>query len=196
MDLHLPDRLHSTRDLLMRSLATHPHERAPAMPAELLADLEARFAPRRITFISEPKTTWLQKVSIFLATPAFGIAAAAIVVVGVAVPMISGPATHSESFRGGDKAAVSTASARVIFMGDNPSLRSAIENSGDFEASAFISGLSLATIDAMEGPKVIVDFNSGTITAVDSKGATVHQSLVPTKAADASTAISTAISHF
>lgn len=197
MDLQLPDRLHATRDLLMRSLMTDPRERAPAIPADLLADLEARFAPRRVILVPEPKISWFGKVSAFLATPAFGIAAAAVVVIGVAVPMISGPATGlPESFRGGSNPALSASSARIIFLGENPTLRSAIEDSGNFEASALISELSESTVDAMEGPKVIVNFTSGTITAVDSKGATVHRSLIPTKAADAAAAVSTAVSHF
>lgn len=188
MDLQLPADLHATRDLLMRSLVTHP-EQAPAMPAGLASDLSARFAPRVMKTVVAAPPSWFEKVRAFLSTPAFGAAAAAVVVLGVAIPMFPGPST--ESFRG-DLPVVQAETVRIIFTGNRPEVRAAVEASATFESSAIYSMDSKAAV-TQPGPKVIVDLTSSTITALDREGATLYRSEVPTEAGKVADAIALAV---
>jgi hypothetical protein len=194
MDLELPANLHATRDLLMRSLVAHS-EQAPAIPAGLASDLSARFAPRVTRTVVTAPLSWMEKVRGFLSTPAFGIAAAAVVVLGAAAPLLSGPATlRSETFRG-ELTAASADSVRIIFTGDRPEIRAAVEASATFEKSALCSmNSSAATTQA--GPKVIVDLTSSTITAIDRDGATLYRAAVPTEPGKVADAIALAAASF
>lgn len=191
MDLDLPSHLHSTRDLLMRSLVMHP-EQAPAMPAGLASDLSARFSPRPATAAPVKPVAWLDKVRHFLATPAFGMAAAAVVVMGIAAPMVSGPSSERETFRG--QAAVASADAvGIVFVGNNPEVVSAIRASGDFEASAITT---LENEAAPAGPAVIVDFSQGTVSSIARDGSTLHREDLPADASGVAAAIASALSRF
>jgi hypothetical protein len=195
MQLDLPNHLESTRDLLMRSLIIHP-EQAPAMPAGLSSDLAARFAPREVAVSVAAPVSWFEKVRGFLGTPAFGAAAAAVVVLGVAVPMASGPADRgSETFRG-QSAPVAAETVRIIFIGQNPGIVSAIRASGEFEASAISTIDSPTATKPVSGPAVIVDFTSGSLMAVDREGATVHRTDLSSDATEVAAAIASALSRF
>jgi hypothetical protein len=192
MDLDLPSNLHSTRDLLMRSLVMHP-EQAPAMPAGLAADLSARFAPREIAAPQVAPVSWFEKVRGFLSTPVFGVAAAAVVVMGVAVPMISAPADRgSEVFRG-QPAALSADTVRIVFIGQDAGMVSQIKASGDFEATAISTSESAATVT---GPAVIVDFTAGSLSAVDADGTLLHRTDLSGDASEVSASIASALSRF
>ncbi len=192
MDLDLPSHLHSTRDLLMRSLVMHP-EQAPAMPAGLAADLNARFSPRPAAVAPVKPVAWLDKVRSFLATPAFGLAAAAVVVMGIALPMVSQPAAPKETFRG-QTTAVSAEPVRILFAGSNPEIVSAIRNSGEFEAAAIATLDQTAT--STDGPAVIVDFKQGTVSSIDRDGSVLHREALPGDASGVAAAIASALSRF
>lgn len=195
MHLELPERLHSTRDLLMRSLPVHPLEKAPAMPAGLADDLMARHAPKAAVIKRVVATTsLLEKVRTFLATPAFGVAAAAAVVLGVAVPMISKPVPQ-ESFRGMDSTAVSGDAVTILFVGTNRALQSAVENSGNFEPSAFRSAVDLASAQEVAGAKVVIDFNTEKIHAVDATGAETYSARIPAETDKVANAVADAVSR-
>src|SRR5688572_25489596 len=97
--MDLSPHLHPTRDLLLRSLPTHDREQAPPMPAGLAEELMARFESQPTQAFEVLPESFFAKLRGFLATPGFGLAAAAVAVVGLAVPMISGP--DKDSFRGG-----------------------------------------------------------------------------------------------
>ena len=194
MDLQLPANLHATRDLLMRSLVMHP-EQAPAIPAELARDLSARFAPRVTRTVVAAPLTLIEKVRGFLSTPAFGVMAAAVVVLGVAVPMLPSPSSSSsETFRG-ELTATPDDSVRIIFTGDRPDIRAAVEASATFEKAALCSMNSSAAA-TQAGPKVIVDLTSSTITAIDRDGATLYRAIVPTEPGKAADAIALAVASF
>jgi hypothetical protein len=196
MHLELPERLHSTRDLLMRSLPVHAHEKAPAMPADLADDLMARFAPKK-TVVTRVvgKTSLLEKVRAFLATPAFGVAAAAVVMLGVAAPMISDKPAAQETFRGADSTAVAAKAVTVLFVGTNRALQSAVENSGNFEPSAFRSAVDLASAQEVAGPKVVIDFNTEKIHAVDASGAETYSTRIPAETDKVAGAVADAVSR-
>jgi hypothetical protein len=192
MDLDLPSTLHPTRDLLMRSLVMHS-EQAPTLPAGLAADLSARFAPREIAAPQVAPVSWFEKVRGFLSTPAFGAAAAAVVVMGVAVPMISAPADRGEHVFRGATSAITADAVRIVFVGQNPAMVSEITASGDFEAAAITMTESSSTVT---GPAVIVDFTTGSLSAVDADGSLLHRTDLSGDASDMAASIASALSRF
>lgn len=195
MDLNLPNNLHSTRDLLMRSLVMHP-EQAPAMPAGLAADLTARFAPREIAAPVAAPVSWFEKVRSLLGTPAFGAVAAAVVLLGIAIPMMSGPAERgSEIFRG-QSSAVTADTARIVFIGQNPEVVSRIQASDDFEASAISTLESTAASGTVTGPAVIVDFTNASLTAVDRDGSILHRTDLSGNPSEVAASIASALARF
>ena len=195
MHLDLPERLTGTRDLLTRSMPSHPIEKAPPMPAGLASDLAARFAPKVAAPPVSANTTWFDRVRSFLATPGFGAVAAAVVVIGIAVPLFSGDKPEArESFRGAETTAATVAQARIFFVGDNAAALTAIESSGNFEASALVKSASAEAAQAASGPKVVVDFASGTVTAFDAAGAELSKSELPADGAKATAAVVKAVS--
>lgn len=188
MDLQLPADLHATRDLLMRSLATH-HEQAPPMPVGLASDLSAHFAPRVMKTVVTAPLSWSEKVRAFLSTPAFGAVAAAVVVLGIAAPMLSKPST--ETFRG-DLPVAQAPAVRIIFTGSAPEIRAAVETSGTFDSTALFS-MDSQVAAIQPGPKVIVNLTTSTITAIDRDGATLHRASIPTEPARVADAIALAV---
>jgi hypothetical protein len=195
MHLELPEHLHSTRDLLMRSLPAHPLEKAPAMPSGLADELMDRFAPKTlvVTPVAE-RSSLAGKVRAFFATPAFGIVAAAVVVLGIAAPMISGTAPR-ESFRGADALAFAGGEVTIVFVGTNRAVQSAVEDSGNFEPSAFRSAVDFTAVQDMSGAKVVIDFNGGKIIAINAEGAQVHSVRIPAEADKAAVAVADAVSR-
>jgi hypothetical protein len=185
MDLELPENLRATRDLLTRSLIMH-REQAPAIPAGLARDLADRFA----TAAADPQpmpVSWLEKVRGFFGTPAFGAVAAAVLVLGVA----SYPA---ESFRGSLSSAAG-GETRVLFVGNNPEVLASVKASGIFEPSALHAVEGMVAAGVIPGPKVVVDFTSGTITAIDHKGTTLDHSSLPANSTEVAAAIAAALSR-
>ena len=187
MDPDLPERLLPARDLLSRSLVLHPRELAPAMPSGLAADLAAHFAPP--TAASAPARIPLaERFRNWLASPSFGLTAAAAVVIGVAIPMISAPGP--ELFRGKNKLSTTADTVRVAFIGEDAKIQAELESSDNFEAFAFPTDAA-----SLPGPKVVIDFRTGTITSVNSSGDTVHSSRLPAEAKQAPDAVADAISR-
>jgi hypothetical protein len=193
MHLELPEHLHSTRDLLLRSLPAHPLEEAPAMPAGLAEELMARFVPKTIIMPVVEGASLLGKLRAFLATPAFGVTAAAVVILGVAAPMVSQPT--QETFRGADSSAVAGGAVTILFVGTNRAVQSAVENSGNFEPSAFRSAVDLSSVQDVAGPKVLIDFNTGKIQAIDATGGEAYSASIPAEAEKVAGAVADAVSR-
>ncbi|MCW1884260.1 hypothetical protein OKA04_05920 [Luteolibacter flavescens] len=188
MDPDLPERLLPARDILSRSLVLHPQDLAPAMPSGLAEDLAARFAAPPIHDTTPASPGLMERLRNWMASPGFGVAAAAVVVVGVAVPMIWAP---DEMFRGTDKqVAMPTDMVKIAFVGQNPRLEMALKSSGHFEPLAFENDA-----DSVPAPKVVIDFNTGTVSSVNREGATVYTSPLPANIKDAPTIVSDAISR-
>jgi hypothetical protein len=193
MDLEIPENLRVTRDLLARSLIMH-REQAPAMPAGLARDLADRFA----NAAADPRpmpVSWLEKVRGFFGTPAFGAVAAAVLVLGVAIPMLPDSSTSAvDSFRGTHSSAAGD-EIRVLFVGNNPDVLAAVKASGSFEPSALHPVEGIVAAGVAPGPKVVVDFTSGTITAIDRKGTTLDHSALPADSTEVAGAIAAALSR-
>ncbi|MCW1926566.1 hypothetical protein OKA05_28700 [Luteolibacter arcticus] len=185
MDSDLPARLLPARDLLARSLALHPRDFAPAMPIGLAADLTARFAPR-MAESTPARVSLTDRFRNWLASPGFGLAAAAAVVVAAAIPMISAP-DAGEIFRG-DATASATDTVRIAFIGENADAQAEIKSSGTFEPIAFAADAA-----SLPGPKVVIDFRTGTVNSVDRAGVTVYSCPLPADAKQAPGAVADAI---
>lgn len=190
MNLELPADLQHTADILRNSLMLRADEKAPALPTGLFQDLAARFEtsaalPARLTKIS-----LFSKIQSFISTPAFGMSAAALVIVAFVLPMALKTSDNSENtrFRGGSSEIGATASASIVLIGASQEIVSSLGNSGDFEKG------SIFTADTDSGAKVIVDFNSATITAITADGQSVHTAELPSEKAALSAAIAEALS--
>ena len=190
--MDLPPHLHLTRDLLMRSLPAYHLDQAPPMPAGLADDLLGRFAATAVV-IARPDS-FFGKMRAFLATPGFGLAATAVVMLGICLPMLSGP-SREETFRGTNLAGAAGEGPEICFVGRNAALQSVIEKSGSFEISAFRSASDRETALALSGSKVVVDFTADTITAYDAEGNEVHAAKIPAQEGRVAGAVADAVSR-
>lgn len=195
MNPDLPLHLHATRDLLMGSLRAHPTESAPAIPAELLEDLTCSVAvppvARRASGVG-----FFESLRSMFASPAFGAAAAAIMVLAVASTVVLRPdaGNGSESFRGAG-AYAATDSARVILIGAPVGMLSELEASTDLEDGTFFSASGPNAAAGLEGPRVLVDFASGTITGLNAKGEKVYERSLPESVSGLSLEIASALTR-
>lgn len=190
MSFELPAHLQQTADILRNSLMLRADEKAPALPAGLFEDLAARFETSAALPSRPTKVSLFTKIQSFISAPAFGMAAAALVIVSFVLPMALKTSDNSEntSFRGGSADIGATDSSSIVLIGAPQEVISFLGNSGDFEKG------SLFTADTASGAKVIVDFNSATITAMTADGQSVHTAELPGDEADLSAAIAEALS--
>ena len=163
------------------------------MPEGLADDLLARFAPPTV-IVTRPES-FFAKLRNFVATPGFGIAAAAVVLLGVGMPMLSKGPERKESFRGTNVPVQTGEGVGICFVGRNLELQSAIEKSGSFEVSAFRSAANREAANALTGAKVVVDFGDDTITAYDAAGEVVHTAKLPDDPARVASAVADAVSR-
>jgi hypothetical protein len=194
MNLDLPPNLESTRNLLAGSLQLHATEQAPAVPADLLNDLARRFNSAPVAAAVIQPRTWFEAVQSFIARPAFGMAALAIVILGISVPrMLDSTANRSGgSFRGAVSSTTETRNIRIILIQSPAGFQQALANVGDFESSMISSATSS---DSITGPRILVDFVTSTITALNASDEKIHTAPLPKDAEEISAAIATAVSR-
>lgn len=193
MNHDLPQNLAATRDLLAGSLQLHATERAPAIPADLLNDLSRRFNTAPVSAASIQSRSWFEAVQSFIARPAFGMAALAIVVLGISVPqMINSTSTPAGGFRGSVTPTAATPNIRIILIQSPAGFQQALADLGDFENSMISSATSS---DSITGPRILVDFVTSTITAVNASDEKIHTAPLPKDAEEISAAIATAVSR-
>lgn len=189
MNLDLPADLQRTADILRNSLMSRTDEKVPALPAGLFEDLSTRFEASTAFAAPAARISLFGRIQSFLATPAFGMAAAALVVLAVVIPGVMEPSgdTAATGFRGGSAGAEATASASIVLIGAPQDIVTSLGASGDFEPG------SILTTDTASGPKVIVDFNGSTIISVDADGHPVHSTELPADLDELSAAIAEAL---
>jgi len=190
MNLDLPAHLQPTADILRNSLMLRTDAKAPALPAGLFEDLAARFETSAALPARPAKVSLFARIQSFLSTPAFGMSAAALVILAVVLPMAMENSGNSENtaFRGGSADIGATASSSIVLLGAPQDIVSSLGNSGDFEKG------SIFTADTASGAKVIVDFHSATITSITADGRSVHTAGLPSDKADLAAAIAEALS--
>ncbi|MES2475051.1 MAG: hypothetical protein V4640_04675 [Verrucomicrobiota bacterium] len=187
----LPSHLHSTRDLLIGSLGTHPVEKASAMPTELLSELVSRF--EATTVVKAPSLSWFDKIQSFVSRPAFGVAAFAAVILAFVLPTMVAPVPTGSGFRGATSEASSADSVRIVLIQAPSQVVSSLENSGDFEKGA-ISAINSLPSD-QTGPRVVVDFSKSEISIIRANGEVISTEALPNDSAALSGAIASAVSR-
>ena len=194
MNPQLSEDLQSTRDLLAGSLQMHATEKAPAISAELLDDLMRRFDQAPATAAAAGTRSWLAAVQSFIARPAFGVAALACLVLGLTVPGLMDSSKPGKSgFRGTVSSPVPSASARIVLIKAAPEIIHQLQASGDFEDSAITTADQPDT--TFSGARVVVDFESGTITAVATDGNETYSAPLPQDVSQLSAEIAAALSR-
>jgi hypothetical protein len=190
-----PKTLESTRSLLNGSLQLHATEQAPSVPGDLLNDLARRFSSTQAVAAPIQSRSWLAAVQSFLARPAFGMAALAVVIIGISVPsLIQSKSTPAGgSFRGATTTLAESKNLSIILIQAPSGVLGTLEESGDFE-KGIISSTSSSQVSA-SGPKILVDYGNSTITAVNASSEQVYTAPLPADAADLSDAIATAVSR-
>ncbi len=193
MNPELPSHLHSTRDLLLGSLRIHPEDQASAMPADLLADLTSRFEVPAPAAVQTPSLSWFAKIQSFVARPAFGVAALAVVILGLALPSMMAPAPVATGFRGAATAVAPSESVRILLVQAPADIVSSLENSGDFETGAIASVSSIPADSS--AARVIVNFETSEISAISADGTVISTDALPADPVALSAAIATAVSR-
>jgi hypothetical protein len=191
MNPELPRHLHSTRDLLMGSLRVHQTEKASEMPAELLSDLSTRF--EATAAVRAPSLSWFEKIQSFIARPAFGVAALATVILGLALPGILAPAPTGSGFRGAATSVAPAESIRILLVKAPADFVKSLENSGNFELGAIFAVSSIPT--GPSAARVIVDFAKSEISAIAADGTVISTDAFPADSAALSRAIAVAVSR-
>lgn len=162
MNIELPEHLKATADLLSKSLHLHPQDKAPAVPESLVSDLATEFVPASPT---QTKVSWISKIHDLVATPGFGLAAAALLVIGFLAPSLTNPSQNSESaetFRGAN-VAYSASDASIVLITDNSETRQLLEESGLFDMSAVIETSDPLVAATLQKAKLLVDVKGGAI---------------------------------
>lgn len=194
MNLDLPQNLHATRNLLAGSLQLHATEQAPMVPADLFTDLSRQFNATSDSAMRIESRSWFAAVQSFIARPAFGMAALAVVILGISVPRMLDSTSNASS--GGFRGAVTNPAElhhfRIILIQSPAGFQKTLESLGDFESGMISSATST---DSINGPRILVDFMTSTITALDASDKTVHTAPLPKEAEEISAAIATAISR-
>ena len=146
MNHKLPKNLEPTRDLLAGSLQLHASEQAPALPGDLLDDLASRFSTTPATAAPVRQRSWLAKVQSFIARPAFGMAALALVILGISVPRMIDSTRPTGGFRGSISPTAEAHNIRIILIQSPAGFQQALANVGDFESSMISSATSSDSI--------------------------------------------------
>ena len=189
MHLELPAELQQTANILRNSMMLCPSEKAPALPADLFADLASRFSAKPAP-AAPAKISLFEKARSFFATPAFGISAVALVILAVALPTVL-KTPDTTSFRGSSDVAEASVAvpASIVLIRASDEVASSLKSSGDFEEG------SILTSDTATGAKVTVNFGNGTIVSKNAEGDTTYIGQIPADPAALNDAIAVAISR-
>ena len=197
MNPDLPQNLHSTRDLLMASMRTPSNEHAPALPKGLLEDLTRSVAYQPGSARQGQFSSFLNGLRSMFASPAFGVAAAAIAILAVASTVALSPvdSQQTDTFRGAANYSAAE-SIQVILVGAPNGMMRDLESATDFEDGIFTAASSVESLQTIEGPRVIVDFTSKKITGIGSDGQTVYATELPVSTSGISLEIASALTRF
>ena len=119
MKFEVPEQLQATRDRLIHSLPSHPQEVAPPVPQRLMEDFSERFAPAPAApaAAERAESGLVDKVRRFFASPAFGLAAAAMLVLGLLVPqLVDRSQDGPETFRAAGDTPATEYVSRIVFI--------------------------------------------------------------------------------
>jgi len=192
MKRELPENLHSTCDLLAGSLQMRSSDQASQMPGELFDDLALRFNRVPAKAASAPSVSWFEKLQSFIARPAFGVAAFAMIILALTLPSMMSP-TQGSGFRGANPISPTSEAVHIVLIHAPSEILRDLENSGDFEKGA-ISAVERVD-DTLQGARVMVNFETSEITVVNGNGETTFTTSLPEDPNGLSSAIASAVSR-
>jgi len=197
MKIEVPEQLQATKDLLIHSLPAHSQEQAPPVPQELMQDFAERFAPQQAA--PAPKVVEGQlfdKVRRFFASPAFGLSAAAVLLLGLLVPqLVDRSQDGPETFRAAGDTAVFEHVSRIVFVGSGAEYVAAVESSEVFEPTSLVSAADVDSAMFQSDPKVVIDFNAGTLSVFNRDGEKTFTEALPKDPNDLPAAIAAALTQ-
>ncbi|MGB6219928.1 hypothetical protein [Haloferula sp.] len=177
-------------------MKTHATEQAPALPTALLEDLTRTASSLPSSSRQSSLAGLFESLRSMMASPAFGGAAAAVMVLAIASAVMLRPdaSAPGETFRGAGSFSAAN-SARVILVGASTELQHELEAISDLEDGVFSSVSSTEGLEEIKGALVIVDFKAQTITGINAKGEVAYSSDLPASASSTSLEIALALSR-
>lgn len=174
MNIDLPEHLQATARRLSRSLPGHTQDQAPSLPEALLHDLS------RVSDTTEApasKPSLLARLRSAVSSPAFGLAATAVFVIGFLLP--------NEVFRGEQPpVSVSSHTATVVLITDEPETREILEASGLFDMKFVIETSDPLVAAGITTAKLLVDVKGGAIVGYNAQSREVISDELPTDPAE------------
>ncbi len=168
MNDDLPDRLKPVRDLLMDSADGPGSDPVPPPPGDLIDELEKKLAPATTSTPAPEKPSALGRILHFLTSPGFAVAAAAVIVLFLAGPLITGGDKPEEGFR--DGAPPVADGPKVVLLGVDDETYEQLASGDLFDARALVRVATGEEADAVASPKVVVDLIEGRLRAYDAGG--------------------------
>jgi hypothetical protein len=180
MNIELPKTLQPTADLLASSLRPHLRDTAPPIPQSLIQDLVPSLAATETA--ATAKISWFEKARSFVATPAFGLAAAAMVVLGFFAPALISPLSNdapNENFRGKAHLVHTSSDAAIVLITDNSDIRVLLEESGLFDMTSVIETSDPLVAATISTAKLLVDVKGGAMVAYNAESREVLADQLP-----------------
>lgn len=171
----LPPQLEPVRRLLATSLRLRKDDPSPPVPAELMKDL-ARPGGSARTRTPRPLTPRWHVLS----SPAFGLAAAALLILAFVAPALLKQAPETrESFRGSTRAVLQSPTVTLVLVAAPADAIAELESSGAFDLE-IISAENPEAATALPGRRVIVDFTAARLVTLDASGTEIASSPLAT----------------
>ncbi len=190
MNDELPEHLRPVRDILMNAAQGSDDEDFPPAPDDLLDDLEEKLGGRRaVPAAPVAAVPWHVRLTRFLGSPGFGLAAAAIVVLLIAVPMFKGP----DRFRN-NGTPTTNAAVRLVLVAPDSATVERLSGSGLIDPASRVIAENAAAAKAVPSPKLVLDFQASTLEGWSADGTLLFTDPLPA-AADQPAAIATALSR-
>jgi len=138
---------------------------------------------------------FIEKVRRFSASPAFGLAAA-VLLLGLLVPqLVDRSQDGPETFRATGDAAVSEHVSRIVFVGEGAEFVSAVESSEIFDPTSLVTANDTDSALFQPDPKVVIDFNAGTLSVFNREGEKTFSEDLPKDPNDLPAAIAAALTQ-
>jgi hypothetical protein len=162
-----------------------------------MEDFAERFGPAQAAPVAEVvEERFVDKVRRFFSSPAFGLAAAAVLLLGLLVPqLVDRSKDGPETFRAAGDAAESDHVSRIIFVGDGAEFVAAVESSEVFEPTSLVTASDLDSALFEPDPKVVIDFGAGTLSVYSGDGERTFSEALPKSPEDLPAAIAAALTQ-
>ena len=187
MSEELPDHLKPVREILMDSANGPADDEAPGAPSDLLDDLEESLLGTTAQPVEAAPPSFFEKVRALFATPAFGVVAALVVVLFIAVPMLK--RDDPGGFRNTNGG--STDGPQVVLVGIEDSAFEQLTASELFDERALVR---TDDPDTVEAPKLVLDFSEQSLVVIGRDGSEVLRESLPEDPAALPGAIAQALS--